>query len=52
MALGQAAIPISLDQVENVIENLNQVSPVLEVSDALEKFFNEEYPQKDMEVFL
>ncbi|UCA59262.1 hypothetical protein KB553_19845 [Chryseobacterium rhizoplanae] len=51
MALGQAAIPISLDQVENVIENLNQVSPVLEVSDALEKFFNEEYPQKDMEVF-
>lgn len=51
MALGQAAIPISLDQVENVIESLNQVSPVLEVSDALEKFFNEEYPQKDIEVF-
>ncbi|WP_347216630.1 hypothetical protein [Chryseobacterium sp.] len=51
MALGQAAIPVSLNKVENVIENLNQVSPVLEVSDALDKFFNEEYPQKDIEVF-
>ncbi|SHM00035.1 hypothetical protein SAMN05444407_108115 [Chryseobacterium contaminans] len=51
MALGQAAIPISLDKVENVIENLNHVSPTLEVSDALEKFFNEEYSQKDIEVF-
>ncbi|MCS4305127.1 hypothetical protein [Chryseobacterium sp. BIGb0232] len=51
MALGQAAIPISLNKVEMVIENLNQVSPVLEVSEALEKFFNEEYSQKDIEVF-
>ncbi|REC61210.1 hypothetical protein DRF65_17140 [Chryseobacterium pennae] len=51
MALGQAAIPISLNKVEMVIENLNQVGPVLEVSEALEKFFNEEYSQKDIEVF-
>lgn len=51
IALGQAAIPISLNNVETVIENLNQVSPVLEVSEALEKFFSEEYPQKDIEVF-
>lgn len=51
MTLGQAATPISLNKVESVIENLNQVSPVLEVSEALEKFFNEEYPQKDIEVF-
>ncbi|WP_068939897.1 hypothetical protein [Chryseobacterium timonianum] len=51
MVLGQAAIPISLHKVETVIENLNQVSPVLEVSGALEKFLNEEYPQKDIEVF-
>lgn len=51
IALGQAAIPISLNNVETMIENLNQVSPVLEVSEALEKFFSEEYPQKDIEVF-
>lgn len=51
MALGQASTPISLNKVETVIENLNQVSPVLEVSTALEKFFNEDYPQKDIEVF-
>ncbi|RXM50026.1 MULTISPECIES: hypothetical protein [unclassified Chryseobacterium] len=51
MALGQSAIPISLNNIEAVIENLNQVSPVLEVSEALEKFFNEDYPQKDIEVF-
>ncbi|AZB08688.1 hypothetical protein EG344_07530 [Chryseobacterium sp. G0162] len=51
MALGQAAIPISLNKVEAVIENLNQVSPVLEVSEALDKFFKDEYPQKDIEVF-
>lgn len=50
-ALGQAGIPISLNKTEEVIENLNQVSPVLEVSDALEKFFNEEHSQKDIEVF-
>ncbi|MGE8554015.1 MAG: hypothetical protein ACN6OB_08765 [Chryseobacterium jejuense] len=51
IALGQAAVSISLNKVESVIENLNQVSPVLEVSEALEKFFNEDYPQKDIEVF-
>ncbi|WP_294326723.1 hypothetical protein [uncultured Chryseobacterium sp.] len=51
IALGQAAIPISLSKVETVIENLNQVSPVLEASEALDKFFKEDYPQKDIEVF-
>ncbi|MBB6372306.1 hypothetical protein [Chryseobacterium shigense] len=50
-ALGQAGIPISLDKTEDVIENLNQVSPVLEVSEALGKFFNEENTEKDLEVF-
>lgn len=49
-ALGQTNIPISLDKVEEVIENLNQVSPILEVSHALEKFF-EEHREKDLEVF-
>ncbi|ROI04372.1 MULTISPECIES: hypothetical protein [unclassified Chryseobacterium] len=51
-ALGQAALPISLSKVEEVIESLNQVSPVLEVSEALEKFFNEDHPEKDLEIFL
>lgn len=50
-ALGQAGIPISLNKVEEVIESLNQVSPVLEVSEALEKFFNEQHTEKDIEVF-
>ncbi len=50
-ALGQNIIPINLDRVEEVIENLNHVSPVLEVSDTLEKFFNDEHSQKDPEVF-
>lgn len=50
-ALGQTNIPISLDKVEEVVENLNQVSPVLEVSHALEKFFDEEHTEKDLEVF-
>lgn len=50
-ALGQAAIPIELNKVEKVVENLNQVSPVLEVSEALEKFFNEHHSEKDIEVF-
>lgn len=50
-ALGQTNIPISLNKVEEVIENLNHVSPVLEVSQALEKFFNEEHTEKDLEVF-
>lgn len=51
MILGQSALPISLNNVESVVENLNQVSPVLEASEALEMFFNEDYPQKDIEVF-
>lgn len=51
IALGQAAVPMSLDNVEEVVENLNQVSPALEVSEALEKFFNEEHTEKDIEVF-
>lgn len=50
-AMGQAGLPISLDKTEDVIENLNQVSPVLEVSEALDKFFNEEHTEKDLEVF-
>lgn len=50
-ALGQTNIPISLDKVDEVIENLNQVSSVLEVSHALEKFFDEEHTEKDLEVF-
>lgn len=50
-ALGQTNVPISLHKVEEVIENLNQVSPVLEVSSALDKFFQEEHTEKDLEVF-
>ncbi|WP_374461017.1 hypothetical protein [Chryseobacterium taeanense] len=49
--LGQNIIPISLNNVNEVVENLNQVSPVLEVSEALEKFFIEEHKEKDLEVF-
>lgn len=50
-ALGQNSIPIKLDQVEEVIDHLNIVSPVLEVSQSLEKFFSEEHIEKDLEVF-
>ncbi|GAE66033.1 hypothetical protein SAMN05421692_4104 [Chryseobacterium indologenes] len=50
-ALGQSGIPISLDKVEDVIENLNQVSSVLQVSEALGKFFTEQHTEKDIEVF-
>lgn len=50
-ALGQNTIRISLDKVDEVIENLNHVSPVLEVSQALQKFFNEEHTEKNLEVF-
>jgi len=49
--LGQNNIPISLDKVDEVVENLNQVSSVLDVSQALEKFFDEEHTEKDLEVF-
>jgi len=51
MTLGQAGLEISLNKVEHVIGNLNQVSPVLEVSQALEKFFEEDHKEKDLEVF-
>ncbi|MBL7880638.1 MAG: hypothetical protein JNN23_12430, partial [Chryseobacterium gambrini] len=50
-ALGQNIVPMSLDKVDEVVENLNHVSPVLEVSGTLEKFFNEEHKEKDLEVF-
>ncbi|HCR74862.1 MAG TPA: hypothetical protein DIW37_00340 [Chryseobacterium sp.] len=50
-ALGQNIIPMSLDKVDEVVGNLNHVSPVLEVSGTLEKFFNEEHKEKDLEVF-
>lgn len=50
-ALGQTNVPIALDKVEQVIENLNQVSPLLDVSQALETFFDEKHPEKDLEVF-
>ncbi|ANF49884.1 hypothetical protein A0O34_04780 [Chryseobacterium glaciei] len=50
-ALGQTNVAISLDKVEEVVDNLNQVSPVLEVSPALDRFFQEEHKEKDLEVF-
>ncbi|MGO4708946.1 hypothetical protein AB4Y90_07440 [Chryseobacterium sp. 2TAF14] len=50
-ALGQDSIPIKLDQVEEVIDHLNIVSPVLEVSQSLEKFLSEEHTEKDLEIF-
>ncbi|MCD1118545.1 hypothetical protein [Chryseobacterium turcicum] len=50
-ALGQNSTPINLDKVEEVIENLNLVSPNLDVSQSLEKFFKEEHSGKDLEVF-
>lgn len=50
-ALGQNIIPIALDKVDEIVENLNQVSPVLEVSHTLERFFQEEHKEKDLEVF-
>ncbi|VEE10520.1 Uncharacterised protein [Chryseobacterium gleum] len=49
--LGQTAVPVSLNKVEDVVESLNQVSSSLEVSAALEKFFNENHSEKDIEVF-
>jgi len=49
--LGEHCIPISLDTVEEVIRNQNVVSPVLDVSNALEKFFEEEHAGRDLEVF-
>lgn len=50
-ALGEHTVPLALNKVEDVIDNLNFVSPVLEVSKALEKFFTEQHTAKDLEVF-
>jgi hypothetical protein len=50
-ALGQDSIPITLDKIEEVIDHLNLVSPVLEVSQSLEKFLSEEHTEKDLEIF-
>lgn len=49
--LGQHSVPVSLDRVDDVIGHLNRVSPVLEVSPALETFFAEERTGKELEVF-
>lgn len=49
--LGQTSISISLDRVEDVVSNLNQVSSILEVSGALNQFFQEKHKAKDLEVF-
>ncbi|MDR6130645.1 hypothetical protein [Chryseobacterium sp. SORGH_AS_1175] len=49
--LGEHSIPVSLNTVEEVIRNQNAVSPVLGVSNALERFFEEEYNGRDLEVF-
>lgn len=50
-ALGKNSIPMSLDKVGEVVENLNQVSGLLDVSPALEEFFKKERTEKDLEVF-
>ncbi|MBK1895369.1 hypothetical protein [Chryseobacterium paridis] len=50
-AVGQTSIPISLNRVESVVDNLNQVSSVLEVSKTLDQFFLEKHTEKDIEVF-
>lgn len=50
-ALGQTNVSVSLDRIEEIIENQNQVSSVLDVSASLEKFLGEEHQGKDLEVF-
>lgn len=50
-ALGQSSVSMTLDRVEEVIENLNLVSGTLDVSEALDLFFKTERTQKDMEAF-
>lgn len=50
-ALGQTSIPISLNNVSEVIENLNLVSGILDISETLETFFQKIHTQKDLEVF-
>jgi hypothetical protein len=49
--LGQTSTQISLDTVADVVDNMNQVSSILEVSAALEKFLEEEHTEKDLEIF-
>ncbi|WP_292011224.1 hypothetical protein [Chryseobacterium sp.] len=48
--VGQEIISVSLDTVPEVITQMNQVSPVLEVSETLERFFRE-HTEKDLEIF-
>lgn len=50
-ALGQSSISMTLDSVEEVIENLNLVSGTLDVSETLDLFFKKEITEKDLEVF-
>lgn len=50
-ALGQSSIAMTLDNVEEVIENLNLVSGTLDVSETLDLFFKKERTEKDLEVF-
>ncbi|WP_267404110.1 MULTISPECIES: hypothetical protein [unclassified Chryseobacterium] len=50
-ALGKNITPMSLDKVEEVVENLNQVSGLLDVSPALDEFFSKKHSEKDLEVF-
>ncbi|CAD7801247.1 hypothetical protein CHRY9390_00749 [Chryseobacterium aquaeductus] len=49
--LGQTNTAISLNTIQEVIENLNLVSPVLDVADALQQFLEKEHTQKDLEIF-
>ncbi|ASW74663.1 hypothetical protein IQ37_04635 [Chryseobacterium piperi] len=49
--LGETATSVSLDKIEDVVEGLNLVSPVLDISQTLNKFFQEEHTEKDLEVF-
>lgn len=49
--LGKEMNAVSLDTVEEVVENLNQVSAMLDVSPTLDVFFQKERQEKDLEVF-
>ncbi|WP_419868666.1 hypothetical protein [Chryseobacterium sp. CT-SW4] len=49
-AVGQDIIPMHLNNVPDIVHQLNQVSPVLDVSGTLERFFTER-TEKDLEVF-
>lgn len=50
-ALGQSSLPMTLNDVEEVIQNLNLVSGTLDVSETLDLFFKKERSEKDLEVF-